>query len=209
MRPPLLEGYNLSIRRRDKLLLNDISFRIFPGERITLSGASGAGKTLFCRALAFLEIFSEGELLFQERSPFSISSYLKEVLYVPARPRFFQKTVSEALIFHDREKVEKLLDKAKIPHDFLEKKIRDLSSGQVQYLAVLRALLFEPKILLLDEVTASCDLTMQEHIEDLLFDWQQEQDLERSFLLITHQTDQIERLSLCRWQMRNGGLHFE
>jgi putative ABC transport system ATP-binding protein len=204
MNIPILEGHNLSIRRRGRLLLDDISFRLFPRERITLSGVSGAGKTLFLSALAFLEIFSEGTLFFKEQRPLEISSYLKEVLYVPAKPRFTRQTVKEVLIVHERPKIEKLLDKAKISYDFLEEKVSALSGGQVQCLAILRALLFEPKILLLDEVTASCDLVMQERIEDLLFDWQSEENSGRSFLLITHQTDQIDRLSTRNWQMRNG-----
>jgi putative ABC transport system ATP-binding protein len=95
----------------------------------------------------------------------------------------------------DKNRILDLLESVGRAPTFVEKSSRDLSGGEVQIVALLRALQFDPSILLLDEPTASLDETTARAIEELLRRWLLEAPADRAFLWVSHDSDQVRRVA--------------
>jgi putative ABC transport system ATP-binding protein len=150
-------------------------------------GPSGAGKAVLLRALALLDLLDEGVILWggQAIRCEAVPSFRSTVLYLHQRPTLFEGAV-EANLRHpfslkvhrnrryDRDRIVNLLEQLGRDTSFLEKSHRDLSGGEAQIVALLRALQLDPTVLLLDEPTASLDRETASVIEDLLKRWHAE-----------------------------------
>ena len=184
--PPLLEVQQLSRRHPDgqRWLLHDISLALRPGERLALVGPSGAGKTLLLRALVLLDPIPQGRLLWrgQPLVPEAIPRFRTQAIYLPQRPTVGQETVEATLQEpyaleanrarrFDRDVVLQLLADFGRDATFLEKRPRDLSGGERQMVALIRAMQLEPTLLLLDEPTAALDGDAVGAAERLLDRW--------------------------------------
>jgi putative ABC transport system ATP-binding protein len=86
----------------------------------------------------------------------------------------------------------------------LSKKAADCSGGEKQRIALIRSLLLRPRILLLDEITASLDMNSSQKVEALLLKWHQEEGT--SYLWVTHDLEQARRISSRTWIVSRGGL---
>ena len=84
--------------------------------------------------------------------------------------------------------------------DFLQRQAQQLSGGETQILALLRALQLDPQVLLLDEPTASLDADTTDQVETLLHDWLREGD--RACLITSHDRQQIERFTTRQIDLR-------
>ncbi len=164
MTTPLLEVKNLSAAYGVTRVLHGLNFRIEQGSITTLLGANGAGKTTTLRALCQMMVKTEGEILFEGKP---IQGQSTEdivrlgVAHVPdGRGTFVNLTTEENL----RLGAYTRKDKAAIAEDFeriysyfprlKERRLQQagtLSGGEQQMLAVSRALMLRPKLLLLDE----------------------------------------------------------
>lgn len=164
MTTPLLEVKNLSAAYGVTRVLHGLNFRIDQGSITTLLGANGAGKTTTLRALCQMMVKTEGEILFEGKP---IQGQSTEdivrlgVAHVPdGRGTFVNLTTEENL----RLGAYTRKDKAAIAEDFeriysyfprlKERRLQQagtLSGGEQQMLAVSRALMLRPKLLLLDE----------------------------------------------------------
>lgn len=148
---PLLDGIDLSIRK---------------GEKYLIVGESGCGKSTLLELLAGHKSGNEGE----------IRLYTDKIAYLPQTPFLFAGTLKENLVF-DRpveESVMKgLMEKAGLDLS-LDMKVDaggdNLSSGQKARVALVRALLAEPTLLLADEITANLDNRLGKQIEELLLE---------------------------------------
>lgn len=85
-----------------------------------------------------------------------------------------------------------------------EKQAGDLSGGEKQRIALVRSLLLQPKILLLDEITASLDQQSKEVVEQLLIKLHQKEEI--AFIWVTHDTEQAKNISERIWYMEDGKL---
>jgi putative ABC transport system ATP-binding protein len=171
-------------------------------------GPSGAGKTVLLRALAFLDVLDEGVILCRGRVIWheAVPAFRGAVVYVHQRPTLFEGTVETnlrvpfSLRIHrnrgfDRVRIVSLLAELGRDGSFLEKPHGDLSGGEAQIVALLRALQLDPALLLLDEPTASLDREAAEAIEHLLGRWHADEPGRRAYVWVTHDPGQAERVA--------------
>jgi putative ABC transport system ATP-binding protein len=176
-------------------------------------GASGSGKTLLLRAIASLDPVEEGEITFSGKSlqQWRLPDYRTKVAYLPQRPALFPGTVEDNLrqpfelaIHRDRGYSRpQILSDLEALHwqaEFLSLTAATLSGGESQILALLRSLQLNPKILLLDEPTASLDADSARQVEILLDGWLQAQP-DRACIWTSHNSAQIRRVTHHQIQM--------
>lgn len=167
-----------------KLVLKNINMKIKPGEKIALVGESGSGKTTIAKLLMDFYDVAKGEVLINSYNIKDINkNFLRDkISYISQDSFFFSGTIKENLQFADEEaSYEDIIEackKAEI-HDFinstqtrydtlLEEKGANLSGGQRQRLAIARALLKKPEILIMDEATSNLDTITEKAIENTI-----------------------------------------
>jgi phosphate-transporting ATPase len=181
----------LSVRdlRRPNLL--QASFDLADGEAIAVRGASGAGKTLLLRAIADLDP-SEGQVALDNtpRDQMTAPQWRSQVVYVPAEPGWWTETVAGH--FPDWGEAAQLALALGLPEDCGDWPIERLSTGERQRLALVRALVLRPRVLLLDEPTSGLDPESVAAVERLI-------TLHRAegggVVWVTHDTDQASRVA--------------
>lgn len=176
------------------------SLTIHSGECVLLSGPSGSGKTLLLRMLADLDPH-QGEACIigsdQARAPLSraamsAAAWRQRVTYVAAESGWWADTLGQHLSAALQQEAATLLNRLGLPATLLQAPIDQLSSGERQRCALLRAVLQKPQFLLLDEPSSALDETSTQALENLL------QELQRSgtgLLLVSHQPAQVQRLA--------------
>ena len=220
--PPILKVHNLGRRAEGdgEWLLRDINLKISAGERIALVGLSGSGKTLLLRSLAMLDPCSTGEILLDGEPVHdrAIPRFRTQAIYLHQHPVLFEGTVE----FNLRRPFEldvhrdKRFDRAQIidwlhmldrDETFLTKQQQNLSGGEAQLTALLRAMQLQPKVLLFDEPTAALDAEATVAVERLATAWLNEEPTERAFVWVSHAADKAERMGDVIYRMDGGQLH--
>ena len=184
---PLLEAENIGRRRAEGegWLLQNVSFAIRPGERIAVTGPSGAGKTLLLRALALLDSLVEGRLLWRGQTIDApdVPSFRARVVYLQQRATLIAGTVEDNLRLpwelaahqqrrFDEKRVAGWLEALgrNVAH-MLPQPAAQLSGGEAQIVALVRVLQLEPQVLLLDEPLAAMDETTARAALQIITSW--------------------------------------
>jgi putative ABC transport system ATP-binding protein len=215
----LLQALDLARRHPagNSWLLERVSMEIRAGDRAVVSGPSGSGKTLLLRAAAMLDPIDSGSLLWQGRpvAREEVPRFRAAVVYCHQRPAMLADTVEEALRrpfalkVHrakkfDRPWILERLARLGKPDAFLEQPVANLSGGEMQIVALLRALQLEPQILLLDEPTAALDPKTATEVEELVIDWTERSPDQRALVWVSHDVAQGNRVATRKIQMENG-----
>ncbi len=196
--------------------VNNVSFKVEEGELFTLLGPSGCGKTTTLRAIAGLDVPDSGRIAVADRVLFERKGTSGRATNVPANQRglgmVFQSyaiwphmTVFDNVAFplqvrsratrpsaaQTRERVERVLTTMELDH-LADRQATKLSGGQQQRLALARALVIEPPLLLLDEPLSNLDAKLRESLRFELKRLQRELGI--TSIYVTH--DQVEALAL-------------
>ena len=177
----IFELDNLGLVSPEKVILEEISLSVEAGEHLTITGPSGSGKSSLLKLLAALVSPSSGRIVYQGRDLEDLDpvAYRREVSYCFQQPLLFGQTVRDNMAFpfeirqlpFDQERVLSALARLNLGPEFLEKPIKELSGGEKQRVALVRNLLFESKVLLLDEVSSGLDeqtkLLLRAFLKDL------------------------------------------
>ena len=219
----------VSYQTKFRTLLTNISLAIAKGSKTALIGATGSGKTTFLRLLNRLTdpsigIISLGGKNIQE---IPIQTLRRRIMLVPQEPSLLGMNVTEAISYplklqnfpqsEVESRLQKWIDKLQIDRKLLNRSEMELSLGQRQWIAIARALVMEPEILLLDEPTSALDRGLSHLLLDTLTDLTQlSQPV--TIVMINHQLDllkiwcdrlvclhkgqliQDEEVSLVNWQ---------
>ncbi|HEY3384394.1 MAG TPA: phosphate ABC transporter ATP-binding protein [Vicinamibacterales bacterium] len=192
-----------SIRHRygDRVVLDIGEFEIRRGETLAIIGPSGAGKSTLLRLLQFLECPTDGALRFHGEAvaPSAPLELRRRVTTVFQRPIVLDRSVRANIAYGIRlrgrddhqARVAQLLDALGLT-PLADEPARTLSGGEVQRVALGRALAFSPEILLLDEPTANLDPRNVRLVEDLV---REQQARGVTIVLATHQIFQARRLT--------------
>lgn len=199
---PLIQIKQLYQSYGTNTVLKDISLDVFPGEFLTLLGPSGCGKTTLLRLISGFDQPTKGQILFKGECVNHLSPQQRNVHTVfQSYALFPHLSVFENVAFslrchHLPEKEIKTRVKDALAlvqlESFGKRRINELSGGQQQRIAIARAIVNRPEVLLLDEPLSSLDYnlrkTMQYELKQL------QKALHMTFIFVTH--DQEEALSM-------------
>lgn len=194
-----LEQVSLSGSVGSQYLIKDISCEVLTGERIAIIGASGAGKTSLLRLLNRLSEPTTG-LIYLENQKYQqipVLQLRQQVTLVAQESKLLGMTVQEALAYPlilrgmSRSEIQQRLsywiEQMHIPQDWLGRTEVQLSVGQRQLVAIARALVIQPKILLLDEPTSALDAGRASHLMQVLT--QLVESRQTTVLMVNHQLE--------------------
>jgi putative ABC transport system ATP-binding protein len=175
-----------------------------PGKCAAITGPSGSGKSLFLRMIADLDP-NEGKVWLNgiERAAVSAPEWRKQASYVSAESGWWADVVIEHFAANRRSEVAALAARLGLRDDLLAAPVAQLSTGEKQRFALVRALLPSPPVLLLDEPTGPLDEESVARVEALLFE---RMATGTAILLVTHDPNQAERLGHQRYRMVAGQL---
>ena len=211
-------------------LLNSLSITVGAGDRIGVVGASGSGKSTLMRSIAMLdpvsgEVLHRGTLITDNLIP----SYRRNVVYLSQRPCFTGGTIEENLRLpfqfksakgypaspsYEPDLVAIELEAFALAPEILNRSPESLSGGEQQMLALIRALLLEPEVLLLDEPTTALDPASREKFENRIHRWYNASDnttnketkTEKAYLWTSHDPTQVNRMTQKTVTMNHGQL---
>lgn len=203
-------GYRLSAReitvaRAKKVILNNVSFDVFPNTLTAIIGPNGAGKSTLMRALSG-ELPDEGQVLINGQDIYKNPEFwLRYIGYIPVDTILHENLeLEEALLFTGKlrlpdlsseqiqERVNILLTKFGFPpeDDRRKKLIKVLSSGELKRANIISELIIDPKIILLDEPTSNLDPNAEYEVMSLLGRYAH--DNHKTIIVITHTLNTID-----------------
>lgn len=202
MKQKIIHGKNIVKSYDGERVVDDIEFWVKSEEFLTILGPSGCGKTTTLRMIGGFETPDSGQILFDNQDITHVPPYLRSINTVFQKYALFPhmdiyeniafglriKKKSEAEI---RKSVGRMLELVNLS-GFEKRSVNSLSGGQQQRIAIARALVNEPKVLLLDEPLGALDLKLRKEMQLELKYMQQELGI--TFIYVTH--DQEEALTM-------------
>jgi len=186
----------------EKVALEDLNLYIRKREFVTLLGPSGCGKTTMLRLIAGFDTPTSGQVLINGKDVSNIPPYQRQVNTVFQKYALFpHMNVADNIAFGlNIKKMDKALIEKKVAamldlvglSGYQKRKVTSLSGGEQQRIAIARALVNEPEVLLLDEPLGALDLKKRKEMQIELKNMQQQLGI--TFIYVTH--DQEEALTM-------------
>jgi ABC-type multidrug transport system ATPase subunit len=195
---------SLHVENLRSSLAGPFSFHVDTGECLAITGPSGAGKTLLLRMLADLDP-NEGEVTLDDapRQGVDAAAWRRRVGLVPARCGWWSERIDEHFAGDAGGERVALATALRLPDGIFGRSVDQASTGERQRLGLIRALLVNPRVLLLDEPTASLDPAAVEAVEALLAS-RMARGL--SVVMVTHDAAQASRMGRQHLCLRDGTL---
>ena len=190
----IVEIRNLTVKYDGHVILNELNFYINSGEIVAIIGPNGSGKTTLLKAILGL-IPHQGEVKIFGGPP---QLALNDIGYVPQRfdfDRSFPLMVGEFLDFvkvTNESWREEVLREVGV-NAFMDKRLGELSGGQMQRLLMAKAMLKEPRLLMLDEATSGVDMAAEMTFFELIEHVNEEHGV--TIVLISHEVQMVYKFA--------------
>jgi zinc transport system ATP-binding protein len=196
----IVEIKNLTVQYPGVKALDNVSFSVEQNDFLGIIGPNGAGKSTLFSCMLGLNNKYDGTISFFGKNILESKKYLKDIGYVPQKPIFeknFPATVREVVRMglrkkFDEKRVDKVLQDVWI-HELSHKRIGELSIGQQQRVFIAKALVGDPKILILDEPVTGIDIQSTELFYGILRDLNKKQNI--TIIWASHDLDAVNRLA--------------
>jgi len=196
----IVEINNLTVHYPDVKALDDVSFVVNEGDFLGIIGPNGAGKSTLFDCMLGLNTKYKGTIKFFGKDIRNSKNYLKGIGYVPQKPIFeknFPVTVNDVVRMglrneSDKEKIDEILQQLWI-HELRNRRIGELSGGQQQRVFIAKALVHNPKILILDEPVAGIDQQSIELFYSILRELNSKQKI--TIIWSSHDLDAVNKLA--------------
>jgi len=214
-KPPLLEVRNLSLsfhKHQQVVAVDQVNFSLEAGRTLGLVGSSGAGKSSIARAIMRLIDTDSGQILFKgedilrmgSKPLMSARQRIQLVFQEPSASLSPRRSVEQTLLeplnhfaigdkHYRQDKIRQILQTVGLDPDVLRRYPHQFSSGQQQRIAIARALVTSPDLLIADEAVSSLDVSIQAQILQLIQNLQEKHGI--SFLFISHDLAVIRQIA--------------
>jgi ATP-binding cassette subfamily F protein uup len=197
----VLEAIGVTVKRGDRQILNDLTWRLGPGDRVALVGVNGSGKTTLMRTLAGELPVEQGEV--DRGSTVRLAFLSQEMAELPGDVMIIEalEQVRQRTQTHDGREftASMLLDRFGFRGGRQRALVRDLSGGERRRLQFMRLLMEEPNVLILDEPTNDLDIETLTGVEDLLDTWP------GTLIVVSHDRYFVERTCDNVYALATGG----
>ena len=192
--------------------VEDVSFKVFKGQTLSLVGESGCGKSTCGRSILRLVEPLSGKVEFEGQDILSLGSgamhrqrqdmqMIFQDPFASLNPQMvLQDQVAEPMMNYGlssggdvMDRVADLFDRVQLPRSFMRRYPHEMSGGQRQRIAIARALALNPKLIVADEAVSALDVSVQAQVLNLMMELQAELGL--SYLFISHDMAVVERVS--------------
>jgi len=196
----IIEIKDLTVQYPDGKALDDVSLRVNQGDFLGIIGPNGAGKSTLFDSMLGLNTNYMGTIKFFGEDIRKSKNYLKEIGYVPQKPIFeknFPVTVSDVVRMglrneSNENKIDEILQQLWI-HELRNRRIGELSGGQLQRVFIAKALVNSPKILILDEPVTGIDQQSIELFYSILRELNSKQKI--TIIWSSHDLDAVNQLA--------------
>lgn len=200
MSETVLSVKNLTFSAEGRNILDHISLNIHEGEIVTFTGPSGSGKSTLLKLISSIISPTSGNIFYKGTDILEIpaTEYRKKVSYFFQNAVLFGETVRDNLSFPyeirnerlDEQKAKQFLEEVRLPSNYLDQPVHELSGGEKQRVALVRNMMFMPEVLVLDEVTSSLDTENSDIILSLVKKINQQEGC--TVLWVTHKDKEIQ-----------------
>jgi ABC-type glutathione transport system ATPase component len=211
---------DISGAKNEVRALDRVDLSVWPGEHLSIVGGSGCGKTTLAKVVTGLVSPDAGQIIFQEKEVSTDANALRDFRrkvrmvfqdpFASLDPRFTVRAIlKEALCLEPRlkrsaqeDKMKAVLGSVGLPEDILSRYPHEFSGGERQRIAIARALMTDPALLILDEAVSSVDVLVQKKILDLLAEIQSRMSI--TYIFISHNLRAVRKVSRKIAVMREG-----